>query len=110
MMRSVGDALTLVWESDRSWSAARRGGEPLEGRGEDFMLDGRLHNVDIVMTDSLISRLIAGEFESLRRVGNTGLVSWSTLDVNDSGSNGMKRRDWGREKIRGANECGERIR
>ena len=44
MMRSVGEALSLVWESDRSWSAARRGGEPLGGRGGRFMLVDRLHN------------------------------------------------------------------
>ena len=64
MMRSVGDALSLVWESDRSWSAARRGGEPLEGRGGRFMLDRRLHNVGTWMTDSLIYRPMAGEFDS----------------------------------------------
>lgn len=63
-MRSVGDALSLVWESDRSWSAARRGGEPLEGRGRRFMLDGRLHNVGTLVTDRLIYKVIAGEFDS----------------------------------------------
>ena len=74
MMRSVGDALSLVWEADRSWSAARRGGEPLEGRKEISMLDGRLHNVGILMTASLVCRLMAGEFDSLQRVRNIGLV------------------------------------
>ena len=53
MIRRVGDALSLVWESDRSWSAARRGGEPLEGRAGRFMRDCRLHNVNAVMKKSL---------------------------------------------------------
>ena len=48
MIRSVGDALSLIWDSDRSWSAARRGGEPFEGLGGRFMLDGRLHSVTSV--------------------------------------------------------------
>ena len=75
MMRSVGDALSLVWESDRSWSAARRGGEPLEGRGGMFMLDRRLHNVDALMTDWLLYRLMGGGIDLLivkRIIGQVG--------------------------------------
>ena len=68
MMRSVGDALSLIWDSDRSWSAARRGGEPLGGRGGRFMLDGRVHNVDTIMTDSLIYRLMVEGIDSSQMV------------------------------------------
>ena len=74
MMRSVGDALSLIWESDRSWSAARRGGEPLGGRGGRSMLDGRLHTVDTLMTDSLIYRLIVEKFDSWQMVRD--IVDW----------------------------------
>ena len=74
MMRSVGDALSLVWESDRSWSAARLGGEPLEGRGGRFMLDGRLHNVGTLMADCFIYTLIAGFLDSLQMVKDSGLI------------------------------------
>ena len=62
-MRSVGDALSFVWESDRSWRAARLGGDPLEGRGGEFITDGRLHNVVAVMADSLCYGLIIGEYD-----------------------------------------------
>ncbi len=75
MMRSVGDALSLVWESDRSWSAARLGGEPLEGRGGMFMLDRRVHNGDALMTDSLLYRLTAGGIDLLLARRIIGLVS-----------------------------------
>ena len=67
MTRSVGDTLSLVCDSDRSWSAARRGGEPLEGRERIFMLDGRLHNVGTLMADSLVHRLMASKIDSLQR-------------------------------------------
>ena len=83
MMRSVGDALSFIWESDRSCSAARRGGEPLEGRGGRFMLDGRLHNVGTLMRYSLICRLIAGEVDSLQMVRDIGSVGSGNL-LNES--------------------------
>ena len=60
MTRSVGDTLLLVWESDRSCSTARRGGEPLEGRGGIFMLDRRLHNVGASTTDWFVYRQMTG--------------------------------------------------
>ena len=63
MTRSVGDALSLVWESDRSWSAARWGGEPLEWRGGIFMLDCRLHNVGALTRDRLVYKLMTGKFK-----------------------------------------------
>ena len=80
MIRSVGDALSLVWESDRSWSAARRGGEPLEGRGGKSILDSRLHNVGTLMADCLIYRPIAGDMDSSQMVRDIMLVCWSKSD------------------------------
>ena len=62
-MRSVGDALSFVWESDRSCRAARLGGEPLAGRGGKFMMDGRLHNVVAVMADWRLNGVITGEYD-----------------------------------------------
>ena len=60
----MGDTLSLVWESDRSCSAARRGGEPLGGRGGIFMLDCKLHHVGALMTDWLVYRAVYRTFNS----------------------------------------------
>ena len=72
MMRSVGNTLSLVWDSVCSWSAARRGGEPLEGRRGRFMLDSRLHNASTWIRDSLVYRLIAGDFDYSQMRRNNG--------------------------------------
>jgi len=44
-MRSVGEALSLVCESDRSWSAALLAGEPLGGRWGEGIVVRRFHIV-----------------------------------------------------------------
>jgi len=44
--------LSLVCESVLSWSAARLGGEPLGGRCGEGIVEGRLHNVGVLIVNS----------------------------------------------------------